>query len=150
MLGLEDNSTPWWTAHSADITVPNGRTYTTRFRNYTNGKANWNNFLVVLTRADNSEYAVVRADNFGWGTSYDGIATAVTEEDRNWDAWSAAMDDATVTVSVTNNGSSADIKCIIVGNDGNTYTQDYTGIAPIEADNFRFRFTCEGSHLVFE
>ena len=150
VLGLEDNSTPWWTAHSADITVPNGRTYTTRFRNYTNGKANWNNFLVVLTRADNSEYAVVRADNFGWGTSYDGIATAVTEEDRNWDAWSAAMDDATVTVSVTNNGSSADIKCIIVGNDGNTYTQDYTGIAPIEADNFRFRFTCEGSHLVFE
>ena len=150
VLGEEDNSTGWWTAHSQDITIPNGQTYTTRFKNYTNGKANWNNFLVVLTRADNSEYAVLRADNFGWGASYDGIAKAITETDRNWDAWSAAIDEATVTVSVTNNGSSADVKCIILGNDGNTYTQDYIGISPIEADNFRFRFTCEGSHLVFE
>lgn len=150
VLGLEDNSTPWWSAHSADITVPSGQTYTTRFKNYTNGAANWNNFLVVLTRADNSEYAVLRADNFGWGTSYDGIATPTTEDGRDWAAWAAAMDDATVTVSVTNNGTSADVKCIIVGNDGNTYTQNYTGISPIEADNFRFRFTCEGSHLVFE
>ena len=125
-------------------------TYSTRFKNYTNGGANWNNFLVVLTREDNSEYAVMRADNFGWGASYEGIATATTEEGRNWDAWAAAMDDATVTVSVTNNGSSADVNCIIVGNDGNTYTQSYTGISPIDADNFRFRFTCEGSHLVFE
>lgn len=150
VLGLEDNSTPWWTAHSADITVPSGQTYTTRFKNYTNGAANWNNFLVVLTREDNSEYAVMRADNYGWGASYEGVAVATIEEGRNWDAWAAAMDDATVTVSVTNNGTSADVKCIIVGNDGNTYTQNYTGISPIEADNFRFRFTCEGSHLVFE
>jgi len=150
VLGLEDNSTPWWSAHSADVTVPAGQTYTTRFKNYTNGAANWNNFLVVLTRADNSEYAVLRADNFGWGTSYDGIATPTTEDGRDWAAWAAAMDDATVTVSVTNNGTSADVECIIVGNDGNTYTQNYTGISPIEADNFRFRFTCEGSHLVFE
>ena len=150
VLGEEDNSTGWWTAHSKDIMVPNGMTYSTRFKNYTNGGANWNNFLVVLTREDNSEYAVMRADNFGWGASYEGIATATTEEGRNWDAWAAAMDDATVTVSVTNNGSSADVNCIIVGNDGNTYTQSYTGISPIDADNFRFRFTCEGSHLVFE
>ena len=150
VLGLEDNSTPWWSAHSADITVPSGQTYTTRFKNYTNGAANWNNFLVVLTRADNSEYAVMRADNFGWGASYDGIATPTTEADRDWAAWAAAMDESTVTVSVTNNGTSADVECIIMGNDGNTYTQNYTGISPIEADNFRFRFTCEGSHLVFE
>ena len=150
VLGEEDNTTGWWVAHSADITVPQGKTYTTRFKNYTNGEKSWNNFLVVLTKADNSEYAVMRADNYGWGTSYEGIATAATEEGRNADAWLAAMDGATVTVSVTNNGSSADVKCVMVGNDGNTYTQSYTGISPIEADNFRFRFTCEGSHLVFE
>jgi hypothetical protein len=40
-----------------------GKTYSTRFKNYTNGAANWNNFLVVLTREDNSEYTVLRADN---------------------------------------------------------------------------------------
>ena len=60
------------------------------------------------------------------------------------------MDDATVKVSVTNHGSSADVKCVMVGNDGVTYKQDYIGISPIEADNLRFRFTVDGCHMVFE
>ena len=148
VVGEEDNSTGWWTSHWQDITVPAGQTYTTRFTNYTNGAANWNNFVVVLTRADNSEYAVLRGDNFGWGDSY-GSAT-LSGGQSDWAAWLAAMDGAKVTVSVTNNGSSADVRCIMIGNDGMTYYQDYLGISPIEGDNFRFRFTCEGSHLVFE
>ena len=149
VLGAEDNSTGWWTAHSTDLTVPAGKTLTTRFKNFTNGANNWNNFLVVLTRADNSEYAVLRADNFGWGDSY-GACTPAMEDGREWATWLSAMDDASVTVSVTNNGTSADVKCVMVGNDGVTYKQDYIGISPIEADNFRFRFTVEGGHLVFE
>ena len=149
VLGEEDNSTGWWTAHSADITVPAGATYTTRFKNYTNGAANWNNFLVVLTRQDNSEYAVLRADNYGWGDSYAAATTSGGQSD--WEAWLAAMDDATVTVSVSNNGDgSADVRCVILGSDGVTYTQDYIGLSPIDPEDFRFRFTCEGSHLVFE
>ena len=148
VLGEEDNTTGWWAAHSQDITVPAGKTYTTRFKNFTNGAANWNNFLVVLTRADNSEYAVLRADNYGWGDSYGTCTTSGGQAD--WGTWLSAMDDAYVTVSVTNNGSSADVKCVMVGNDGVTYYQDYLGISPIEADNFRFRFTVEGGHLVFE
>ena len=148
VLGEEDNSTGWWAAHSQDITVPAGKTYTTRFKNFTNGAANWNNFLVVLTRADNSEYAVLRADNYGWGDSY--AACTPSGGQTDWGAWLSAMDDATVTVSVTNNGSSADVKCFMVGNDGVTYYQDYIGLSPIDADNFRFRFTIEGGHLVFE
>ena len=148
VLGEEDNSTGWWGAHSQDIKVPAGMTYTTRFKNYTNGANNWNNFVVVLTREDNSEYAVVRADNYGWGDSYGACATSGGQLD--WGSWLSAMDDATVTVSVTNNGSSADVKCVMVGNDGVTYYQDYNGISPIEADNFRFRFTVDGCHLVFE
>ena len=148
VLGEEDNTTGWWAAHSQDITVPAGKTYTTRFKNFTNGAANWNNFLVVLTRADNSEYAVLRADNYGWGDSYGTCTTSGGQAD--WGTWLSAMDDAYVTVSVTNNGSSADVRCVMVGNDGVTYYQDYLGISPIEADNFRFRFTVEGGHLVFE
>lgn len=148
VVGEEDNSTAWWSAHWQDITVPAGKTYTTRFKNFTNGAANWNNFVVVLTREDNSEYAVLRADNYGWGDSY---ATATLSGGQaDWGQWLAAMDEAVVTVSVTNNGSTADVKCVMVGNDGVTYTQDYIGISPIEADNFRFRFTIEGGHIVFE
>lgn len=148
VLGEEDNSTGWWAAHSQDIKVPVGQTYTTRFKNFTNGANNWNNFLVVLTREDNSEYAVLRADNYGWGDSYEACTPSGGQSD--WGAWLSAMDDATVTVSVTNNGSSADVKCVMVGNDGITYYQDYIGLSPIDGDNFRFRFTTEGGHLVFE
>ena len=70
VLGAEDNSTSWWGAHSDMINVPVGKTYSTRIRNFTSGQNNWNNFVVVLTRADNSEYAVVRSDNYGWGLVY--------------------------------------------------------------------------------
>ncbi|MBO7046614.1 MAG: hypothetical protein J6W38_09760 [Prevotella sp.] len=149
VLGNEDNTTGWWVAHSTDIEVPAGMTYTTRFKNYTNGADNWNNFLVVLTREDNTEYTVLRADNYGWGDSY-ASCTPVMEDGRDWATWLSAMDGATVTVSVTNNGTTADVKCVMLGNDGVTYKQDYLGISPIEANNFRFRFTVEGGHLVFE
>jgi hypothetical protein len=149
VLGNEDNTTPWWTAHSTDIKVPSGKTYTTRFKNYTNGAANWNNFLVVLTREDNTEYTVLRADNYGWGDSY-ATCTPSMEDGRDWATWLSAMDGATVYVSVSNKGTTADVKCIMVGNDGLTYKQNYLGISPIEANNMRFRFTVEGGHLVFE
>jgi hypothetical protein len=38
----------------------------------------------------------------------------------------------------------------MVGNDGNTYYQNYNGISPTDGDNLYFRFTVDGSHLVFE
>ena len=148
VIGAEDNSSPFWDAHSADINVPVGKTMTQRFRNYTNGANNWNNFCVVLTREDNSEYAVVRADNYGWGDSYAACTPSGGQVD--WASWLSAMDDALVTVSVTNNGGSVDVKTVMIGNDGVTYKQDYIGISPTDGDNVRMRMTIDGSHLVFE
>lgn len=151
VIGEEDNSTAFWGAHSSWFHVPVGQTVTTRIRNYTSGAANWNNFVVVLTREDNSEYAVVRADNFGWGTSYDENPNLVLSGGQaDWGAWLAAMDEALVTVSVTNLGGSVDINCVMIGNDGNTYNQYYHGISPTDGDDVFFRFTVDGSHLVFE
>ena len=148
VIGAEDNSSPFWDAHSADINVPVGKTMTQRFRNYTNGANNWNNFCVVLTREDNTEYAVVRADNYGWGDSYAACTPSGGQVD--WASWLSAMDDALVTVSVTNNGGSVDVKTVMIGNDGVTYKQDYIGISPTDGDNVRMRMTIDGSHLVFE
>ena len=149
VVGAEDNSGDFWSAHSDMIKVPSGKTYSTRFRNFTNGAANWNNFCVVLTKADNSEYAVVRADNYGWGDSYEGC-TPTFDNGGDWVTWLAAMDEAMVTVSVTNNGSSADVKCVMIGNDGRTFTQEYKGISPITGDDLYFRMTVDHSHLIFE
>ena len=148
VIGEEDNSSPFWGAHSADTHVPVGKTVTQRFRNYTNGAANWNNFCVVLTREDDSEYAVVRADNYGWGDSY--AACTPSGGQADWGAWLSAMDDAMVYVSVTNNGGSVDVRIIMVGNDGIIYKQDYLGISPTDGDNVDVHMTVDGCHLVFE
>ena len=51
---------------------------------------------------------------------------------------------------MTNNGGSADVKCVMAGNDGQTYKQDYIGISPTDGDDLYFRFTIDGSHLIFE
>ena len=151
VIGAEDNSTGFWGAHSEIINVPVGKTYTTRFKNFTNLQNNWNNFCVVLTRLDNSEYGVVRADNYGWGASYENNPNLVLSGGQSdWGTWLSAMDDAMVTVSVTNNGGSADVKCVMIGNDGMTYYQDYIGISPVDGDDLYFHMTVDGCHLVFE
>ena len=150
VLGAEDNSTGWWTAHTDNIKVEPKETKVVSFTNYTNGAANWNNFLVVLNKANLEEYAVLRADNFGWGNGYD-AATLKMEDGRDWDAWAAAMNGAKVTAYITNNGDgTVNVMAVMVGNDGKTYTQEYNGINTVDPDDFYFRFTCEGAHLVFD
>lgn len=156
VLGAEDNTTAFWGAHSPYIKVPKGQTYTRRFRNYAGG-ANWNNFVLVLTNADGStEYGVLRADNWGWGTGWAGeeLGSKCTPSggQADWGAWLAAMDESIVTVSVTNNGNgTADVRCVMLGSDGQTYTQDYIGLNTItDPDNFFMHFTIDGCHLVFE
>lgn len=149
VVGAEDNSTAFWGAHSVDFAVPEGRTVTTRIKNFSNLQNNWNNTCVVLTSDGTAEYAVVRADNYGWGAGYDNNPNLVTSGGQSdWAAWLAAMDDAYMTISVTNHGTSADVKMVMVGNDGVTYYQDYLGIAI--SNDLLFRFTVDGSHLVFE
>ena len=148
-IGNSDNSTSFWGAHSDNFLVGPKETFVTSFTNYTNGQNNWNNFVVVLCSSDGSkEYAVVRADNYGWGDGYAACTPSGGQSD--WAAWLKAMDEAMCYVSVTNNGSTADVKCIMIGNDGKTYKQDYIGISPIDGEDLFFRFTVDGSHLIFE
>ena len=150
VVGAEDNSTAFWGAHSVDIEVPINQTVSTRIKNFTNLQNNWNNFCVVLTSDRTTEYAVVRADNYGWGASYENNPNLTTSGGQSdWGAWLQAMDEAKCYVAVTNHGDSADVRVVMEGNDGNTYYQDYLGISPIDGNLF-FRFTVDGSHLIFE
>jgi hypothetical protein len=150
LLGAEDNSTPFWGAHTENIKIAPKETKVATFTNYSSCANNWNNFCIVLCKADNSEYAVVRADNFGWGDGY-AACTPTMEDGRDWEAWRPAMDGAKVTTYVTNNGDgTADVKAVMVGNNGVTYTQEYKGINTVNPDDFYFRFTVDGCHLVFD
>ena len=156
MIGLEDNTTPWWSAFTDNIKVAPKETKVVNFTNYTAGDANYKNFVIILNKADNAEYGVVRADSWGWGAGIDGNANfqkigGFGADDAAWAAWRNAMNGAKCTANIVNNGDgTADIKIVMHGTDGKDYTQDYLGINTIDPDNLYFRFTCEGAHLVFD
>lgn len=148
LVGLEDNTTAWWTAFSDDVKVPAGETRSFSFTNYTDGLNNWDNFVTILRNADKGEYGVVRADNYGWGNGYaacqhDGTAGA------DWASWLAAMNGAKVTVYVTNcNNGTADVQAVMKGTDGKTYTQYYLGINTVDPADLYVSFTADHCHLV--
>ena len=157
VVGAENNSTGFWGDHSQAFQVPVGQTLTRRFKNFTSGGANWNNFVIVLASEDGSyEYGVLRADNWGWGTGWAGEELSSkcwsSGGQADWAEWLAAMDEAMVTVSVTNNGDgTADVRCVMVGNNGQTYTQDYLGLNTVtNPQDLFFHLTIDGCHLVFE
>lgn len=151
ILGAEDNTTAWWSVFSDDFNVPAGATKSISFTNYSSMATNWSNFAVILRKADLAEYAVVRADNFGWGAGYDGNASLVHNGTQgDWAAWLADMNGAKVTVYVTNCGNgTADIQAVMEGTSGATYGQYYLGINTVDMNDLNFALTIEGGHLVF-
>ena len=152
IVGAEDNSTGFWGAHAEDINVPAGETREINFTNYSTLGANWNNFVPILRKADLTEYAVVRADNYGWGAGYDGNPDLLTSGGQAyWGTWLAAMNGAKCTVWVTNcNNGTADVQCIMHGTDGIDYVQYYLGIRYVDPNDLFVSFTVDGCHLVFE
>lgn len=151
IVGAEDNTTGWWTVFSDDFNVPAGETKSIRFTNYSSMANNWSNFAVILRKADLAEYAVVRADNFGWGAGYDGNTGLINNGTQgDWATWLADMNGAKVTVYVTNCGNgTADIQAVMEGTSGATYAQYYLGINNVDMNDLNFALTIEGGHLVF-
>ena len=149
VLGETNNSSAWWSAHTGNLDVPIGQTRKVVFTNYSSKANNWNNFVIVLRAQNNTEYAVLRADNFGWGSGYGSCTHGGTQGD--WAPWLASMDGAKVTVYITNvSNGTADVQIVMRGTDGKTYTQHYLGIDSINPNDLYFAFTIDSCHLVFD
>ena len=147
-LGAEDCSTAWWTEFTKDMKIPAGETFEFNFTNYSSGVNNWNNYVVILRKADLTEYAVVRSDNYGWGNGYAACTPIGTQGD--WATWLASMNGAKVKLFVTNcNNGTADIQAIVTGTDGSVTTQSYLGINTINPSDLNVAFTVDSSHLKF-
>ena len=146
-VGATDCSTGWWKEFSEIYAVAEGETKEVNFVNYSSKGANWNNFIVVLqavaqghasdatihadVNPDYKEYAVLRADNWGWnsvGDTASGLLPWTLENTYDWDNFLAEIDGASVNLKVTNNGTTADVVATITSVAGNTYTQSYKGI----------------------
>ena len=147
-LGAEDCSTAWWTEFTKDMKIPAGETFEFNFTNYSSGVNNWNNYVLILRKADLAEYAVVRSDNYGWGNGYAACTPIGTQGD--WATWLATMNGAKVKLFVTNcNNGTADIQAIVTGTDGSVTTQSYLGINTINPSDLNVAFTVDSSHLKF-
>ena len=147
-LGAEDCSTAWWTEFTNDLKIPAGETFEFNFTNYSSGVNNWNNYVLILRKADLAEYAVVRADNYGWGNGYAACTPIGTQGD--WATWLATMNGAKVKMFVTNcNNGTADVQAIVTGTDGSVTTQSYLGINTIDPSDLNVAFTVDSSHLKF-
>lgn len=151
ILGAEDCSDAWWTAHlDEDVKVPAGETRAFSFTNLSNGVGNWNNFVVVLRNTAKVEYAVVRADNYGWGNGYAACTFGCTGG-VDWKTWLSGMNGAKVNVYVTNNNNgTADVVAIMKGTDGKVNTQYYYGINTVDANDLYVDFTVDCSCLKFD
>ena len=163
-VGTMDNATGFWTAFSDTIKVEAGTTDVIKFRNYTSGAENWNNFVVILQNVadahnadmnpDYVEYAVVRADNYGWkGADNTAAALGVLgwtlESNWVWDTFKNDMQGALVELAVTNNGTTADVVATVTTVNGTVYTQKYLNIA-VDGDLY-YCLTVDGSYLtIFE
>ena len=147
-LGAEDCSTAWWTEFTENMKIPAGETFEFNFTNYSSGVNNWNNYVLILRKADLAEYAVVRADNYGWGNGYAACTPIGTQGD--WATWLATMNGAKVKLFVTNcNNGTADIQAIVTGTDGSVTVQNYLGINTIDPSDLNVAFTVDSSHLKF-
>lgn len=147
-LGAEDCSTAWWTEFTNDMKIPAGETFEFNFTNYSSGVNNWNNYVLILRKADLAEYAVVRADNYGWGNGYAACTPIGTQGD--WATWLATMNGAKVKMFVTNcNNGTADIQAIVTGTDDSVTVQNYLGINTIDPSDLNVAFTVDSSHLKF-
>lgn len=153
-VGATDNTTGFLGAYSDNFKVEVGETKSIKFTNYTNLQANWNNFVVALKRNDNSLYYWLRADNYGRDAADVEIAFAHSGTqwvNQTWEEWLQSMNDAEVTVYVTNCGNgTADVQIEMIGNDGQLDTQYYLGANTINPEDLYFALSVDGCHLVFE
>jgi hypothetical protein len=144
-VGATDFSTGWWTAFSSDYAVASGSSKTITMYCYSNNLANFHSPSTILRKADLSENAVVRMDNFGWGPGY---ATATSTSDWDWGTFMPNISGSKVVITVTNHGNNtADILYDVTYANGETHFQKYAGIT-VDSSDLNFAFVTEGAYLV--
>lgn len=134
----------------SDAKVAAGSVVSSKFTVNSNTTSNWAQLPCVVLRSKDgggaeTEYVVVRGDNFGWGGSYEGCELS---SDWNWDEFIPWTNGATCTVSVINWGNGTAEVRYDLEKDGTTHFQYYKNIK-VDADVF-FRLKGDaGTNITF-
>ena len=170
IVGETDRSTGFWTAFSEPYKLEDGKTLTIEFNNYGFGGVDvWNNYQYVLhneediskdIRTENyKEYAVVRADNFGWSdagqnVSVDGtnIQYEMSMEVGGIDTeWGNITKNCRVVSKFTRSGKQVKIDSTITNLDdaSKSYTRRIV-VSTHKTDPVYITLTCEKAYLVLK
>ena len=146
-VGPTDFASTWWTSFSNEYTVASSNSVTFKMKCYSSGANNWNSPLVVLRKADLTEYAVVRMDSWGWGSGYENNDNLVVSSDWDWDTFLANINDSYVEITVTNVGDgTANIRYDVTYANSDTHYQLYEGIT-VNSSDLNCAITIDGCYV---
>ena len=144
----------WWTVFAGTSAydgkqVASGKKLTTTMEITGVGTEAWEAApCVILYKSDNTEYGVVRPDNWGWGTAIGEGAVNYKTSDWGEDSILTYANGSTLTITVKNYGTgTADILYDFT-KDGTTHYQYYKGI-PVTADDLYTNLTFQNCNVEF-
>lgn len=157
VVGAEDNSSAWWTDFSQYFTIPVAKKLVINFVNY-GGASNWNNWVLAITTAKArgaegyAEYAVIRSDNYGWGSAYDGANIAIDmdgtapDSDDWWATFRDKMNGASVELTIDHaSEGAAYVEAVATATDGTIITETFH--CPVSfVDDINVFMVADGAH----
>lgn len=161
VLGTPDRVQGFWSDSTDGFELADGGSLTIKLNNYSDGRNNWDNFVLAFTNtavttdklasADNyagyAEYAVLRADAFGWG---DGLIDPVYETSwgDDWAGWLSLMTEAKVEVAIARDGNVIAVAYVFTGADGTVMTETAAFSSTMAAgDPVYVHLAGEGSYI---
>lgn len=154
IVGLLDNTTPWWSAFSNGLVLEGNGTIHFGFYNYSDMVENWDNWLIVFTNSGltpidegydmSQELVVLRADNYGWGALF---GSTVLENNYDWDTFKTDMDGAYVDINAVRDGKIINMTANVTTVDGKEYLYS-AAIDGVESETVGAFLTVEKGHLL--
>ena len=146
-LGNTERALGFWTDHTDGYELKDGSSVKLTVNNYSDGINNWDNFFLAFTNtavkadtipsADNyegyAEYAVLRADAFGWGDASYNAAFDTSWTD--WAGWLAGMTCATAEIVCTRNGGEVTVDITFHFADSGVETEKVVFTSTMTADS---------------
>lgn len=143
-VGATDFSTAFWVEFSNEYNVDSNSSRTFKMDLYSSEANAYSSPVVILRKADLTEYAVVRMDNYGWG---DGYETATAANDWDMDVFTENLDGSSLEITVTNAGDgTANVRFDVTYANGETHFQLYEGIT-IDSSDLNSTITLEGCYV---
>ena len=158
-VGATDNTTGWWKEFSAPYTIEPNKTLTLEFQNYGSKENFWNNWAVILTQdvdwgTADSEYFVLRADNYGWhygqNTIDDNTWYTSLTSNYNWDTFKTDMDGSTVVMTIKREGATVTVHADITTTANVKYFEEFVMDCGDGTQNVRAYLSVDNAHIIID